>query len=96
MILSLAHAPVDAASRDNLFGAWSDLVVGERPDGLVDCYLLEADGVVQVAAIWESAEAHDRAIAEERTHPAFAVFEASGLDPTHTVFEVVGHLGSSH
>lgn len=94
MILSLAHAPVDDASRDNLFGAWSDLVVGDRPNGLIDCYLLEDEGVVQVAAIWESAEAHDRAIGEERTHPAFVVFEASGLDPTHSVFSIVGRLGN--
>lgn len=94
MILSLAHAPVEDASRDNLFGAWSDLVVGDRPNGLIDCYLLEDEGVVQVAAIWESAEAHDRAIGEERTHPAFAVFEASGLDPTHSVFNIVGRLGN--
>jgi hypothetical protein len=94
MILSLAHAPVEDASRDNLFGAWSDLVVGDRPNGLIDCYLLEDEGVVQVAAIWESAEAHDRAIGEERTHPAFVVFEASGLDPTHSVFNIVGRLGN--
>lgn len=94
MILSLAHAPVEEASRDNLFGAWSDLVVGDRPNGLIDCYLLEDEGVVQVAAIWESAEAHDRAIGEERTHPAFVVFEASGLDPTHSVFSIVGRLGN--
>ena len=94
MILSLAHAPVEDASRDNLFGAWSDLVVGDRPNGLIDCYLLEDEGVVQVAAIWESVEAHDRAIGEERTHPAFVVFEASGLDPTHSVFSIVGRLGN--
>ena len=94
MILSLAHAPVEDASRDNLFGAWSDLVVGDRPNGLIDCYLLEDEGVVQVAAIWESAEAHDRAIGEERTHPAYIVFEASGLDPTHSVFSIVGRLGN--
>lgn len=94
MILSIAHAPVEDASRDNLFGAWSDLVVGDRPNGLIDCYLLEDEGVVQVAAIWESAEAHDRAIGEERTHPAFVVFEASGLDPTHSVFSIVGRLGN--
>lgn len=94
MILSLAHAPVEEASRDNLFGAWSDLVVGDRPNGLIDCYLLEDEDVVQVAAIWESAEAHDRAIGKERTHPAFVVFEASGLDPTHSVFSIVGRLGN--
>ena len=44
MILSLAHAPVDAASRDNLVGAWSDLVVGERPDGLVDAGMRRSTG----------------------------------------------------
>ena len=94
MILSLAHAQIEEGTSHNLFGVWSDLVVGDRPEGLVDCFLLEADGVVQVAAVWETAEAHDRAVEEEGAHPAFVVFEASGLDPTHSIFEVVGHLGS--
>ena len=63
MIMSIAQAPVDEASHVNVFGAWSDLIVGERPTGLVDCYLLEADGVVQVAAVWRSIDDHDH---EER------------------------------
>jgi len=92
MILSLAHARVDEATSANVFGAWSDLVVGDRPSGLVDCYLLEADGEIQIAAVWESADHHDDAIGEEGKHPAYAVFEASGLDPTHSVFKVVGRL----
>ncbi len=92
MIMSLAHAAVDEATSANVFGAWSNLVVGEKPTGLVACYLLKAEGSVQIAAIWESAEDHNQAIEEEGKHPAFAVFEASGLDPTHAIFEVVGHL----
>ena len=92
MILSVAHALADDATAANVFGEWSNLVVGERPSGLLDCYLVEADGVVQVIATWADAEAYDRALNEERTHPAFAVFEASGLDPSHTVFKVAGHL----
>ncbi len=92
MILSITHAPLDEATNANLFGAWSDVVVGDRPTGLVDCYLLEGEEVVQIAAVWESAEDHDRAMGEEVNHPAFAVFEACGLDPAHTVFNVVGRL----
>ena len=92
MILSIAHAQVDEATDANVFGEWSNLLVGERPSGLLDCYLLEADGVVQIVATWADAEAHDRALNDEQTHPAFAVFEASGLDATHTVFKVIGHL----
>ena len=92
MILSLAHSPVDEATRDNMFGAWSNVVTGARPDGLLECFLIEADGVVQVAALWESVDAHDRAIGDKSTHPAFGVFEAMGAEPTHTIFAVVGHL----
>ncbi len=92
MIMSIAHAPVGEATYANVFGAWSDLVVGERPDGLVDCYLLETDGHVQIAAIWSSREHHDRAIHEESNHPGYSVFEASGIDCTHTVFNVVGRV----
>jgi hypothetical protein len=77
----------------NMCGAWSNLVTGARPEGLVDCFLMEADGVVQVVALWESTDAHDRALGEEDTHPAFAVFEAMDADPTHAVFKVVGDLG---
>lgn len=92
MIVSIAHAEVAEATKTNIYGAWSDLVVGERPTGLDHCFLLEADGVVQVVAVWESQDAHDRAIGDEKSHPAFAVFEAAGIDPHQTVFKVVGHL----
>ena len=92
MILSIAHAEVDEATNANVFGAWSNLVVGTRPDGLINCYLTEGEGVVQIAAIWETSEHHDRAISEEKSHPAYVVFEASGLDPTHTEYKIVGSL----
>lgn len=92
MILSIAHAPVDDATKEHLLGAWSDLIVGERPPGLVDCYLVEGDGLIQIAAVWSSIQHHDRALTDEESHPAFVVFEASGLDPSHTVYRVIGHL----
>lgn len=92
LILSIAHAQVDDAARDNLFGAWSELIVGDRPDGLVDCYLLEADATVQIAAVWETAEHHEQAVKGDETHPGHRVFAACGVDPTHTVFKVVGRI----
>ena len=92
MILSIAHAEADEAAHANVFGAWSNLVVGDRPDGLVDSYLLRAGGKVQVVAVWESLEHHDRAIHEEGAHPAYVVFEASGLDCSHEVLDVVGSI----
>jgi hypothetical protein len=93
MIMSVAHASVDESEQRHVFGAWSNLIVGSRPEGLVDCYLLETEGAVQIAAIWTSVDDHDRAIHEEANHPAYAVFEASGADPTHSVYKVVGRLG---
>jgi len=92
-VLSLAHADVEEATKAHLFAAWSNLVTGERPTGLLDCYLLEGDGVVQVAAVWENAETHDLALADEGNHPAFVVFEAAGIDVTHSLMSVVGFLG---
>ncbi len=92
MILSMAHAEVGEADRDNLYGEWSDLKVGEQPDGLVSAYLVTDGGNVRVVAVWHSVEAHDRALADEKTHPAFRVFEAAGLDPEHTVMSVMGSL----
>ncbi len=92
MILSMAHAEVAVARRDHLFGEWSDLVVGERPEGLLACYLIEDGDLVRVAAVWADAEAHDRALREEATHPAFRVFEAAGSDPDHSVMTVVGSM----
>lgn len=93
MILSMAHAEAGEADRDNLFGEWSDLVVGDQPDGLVSAYLVTDGDYVRVAAVWDSVEAHDRALNDEQTHPAFKVFEAAGLDPQHTVMKVMGSLG---
>ena len=93
MILSMAHAEVAEADRENLLGEWSDLVVGERPDGLVSAYLVTDGDYLRVAAVWRSLEAHDRALDDEKTHPAFKVFEAAGVDPQHAVMKVVGSLG---
>jgi hypothetical protein len=95
MILSLAHAAMDQASEQQVFRAWSDIVVGVRPQGLVDCFLSQGDGVVQVAALWETLEDHDRAFEENLDHPAFGLFAACGLDPTHTVHHVIGRFQSS-
>ena len=92
VILSLAHAKVDEATATNVYGAWSEIVVGDRPAGLVDCYLSTGDGLVQVAAVWESIEDHDRARDEELNHPAFGLFEACGVDPTHTILRVIGRF----
>ena len=54
MIMSVGHASVDASEHANVFGAWSELVVGDRPDGLIDCYLLETEGAVQITAVWKT------------------------------------------
>ena len=69
MILSMAHASVEDPSAEYIFGAWSDIVVGERPDGLIDCYLSRGDGVVHMVSIWTSIEDHDRAMVEAKNHP---------------------------
>ena len=92
MILSMAHASVEDPTAEYIFGAWSNIVVGERPDGLIDCYLSQGDGVVQMVSIWTSIEDHDRAMEEAKNHPAFGFFAACGLDPTHTTYEVIGRL----
>lgn len=95
MILSIAQASVDDPSAEYIFGAWSDIVVGERPQGLVDCYLTSDEGTVNMVSIWQSSEDHDRAIEEKGNHPAFGFFEACGLDPTHTTYDVIGRLVSN-
>lgn len=92
MILSMAHAEITEADRENLFGEWSNLRVGEQPEGLVSAYLLTEGDVVRVAAVWHSVEAHDRALGDEKSHPAFKVFEAAGADPHHAVMDVVGSI----
>jgi hypothetical protein len=89
MIISIAHANADEAAHANVLGAWSDLVVGKLPEGLLDCYLLKTDDTVQVIATWDSIDDHDRAVHEEGDHPGYAVFEAAGLDCTHTVHNVL-------
>jgi hypothetical protein len=94
LILSIAHATVEDAARENLFGAWSDLLVGDRPSGLVDCYLLEADGTIQIVAIWETEEHHEEAVRGGSGHPGLHVFAACGVDPSHEVFKVMGRIPS--
>ena len=92
MILSMAHASVEDPTAEYIFGAWSNIVVGERPNGLIDCYLSQGGGVVHMVSIWTSIEDHDRAMEEEKNHPAFGFFAACGLDPNQTTYEVIGRL----
>ncbi len=89
-VISLAEADVESAEQAHIFAAWSNLVTGERPPGLVECYLVEGDGVIQVAGVWDNVEAHDRALADEANHPAFVVFEAAGVEASHSVSKIVG------
>jgi len=93
LILSIAHAPVDDPEAGYIFGAWSNIVVGERPAGLVDCYLSQTEGEVQMISVWNTAEDRDQALDERETNPEFGFFEACGLDPTHTTYKVIGRLG---
>lgn len=94
MILSIAHAAVDDPSAEYIFGAWSDIVVGERPQGLMDCYLTSAEGVVNMVSVWETADDHDRALEDKGNHPSYGFFEACGLDPIRDTYEVIGRLVS--
>lgn len=93
VIVSVAHASMEDAESTHMYGIWSDFVVGETPEGLVDCFLLRGDGSVHVHAIWENREAHDQAVEQRSIHPALGFFDACGLDPTHTVYEVIGRMG---
>lgn len=92
VIVSVAQASMDDADSTRMFGIWSDIVVGDRPAGLVDCYLLAGDGAIHVYAIWESQAAHDHAVEETSSHPGFGFFEACGVDPRHAVYEVIGRM----
>jgi hypothetical protein len=92
VIFAVAEAEVTEADSHHLGGAWSNLVVGEQPDGLVESYLLSGGGVWQVISVWDDADSLDRALGEEGSHPANAVFDAAGIDCRHTSMHVVGHL----
>jgi hypothetical protein len=93
VILSTARASLEGANSTEMFGIWSDMVVGgDRPPGLVNAYLLEGDGTIHVHAIWESRDAHDRAMAEAPNHAVFGFFAACGLDPAQSVFRVIGRI----
>ena len=92
MIMSVARANADEAAHANVLGAWSDLVVDERPTGLLDCYLVTTDADLQVIAIWDTIEVHDRAVDEVGSHPGYAVFEAAGLDCTHSLHKILGSI----
>lgn len=93
MILSIASAAVDEPNADYIYGAWSDMVVGDQPAGLVECYLTRTDDVLQMVSLWDSAEAHDTALSDRGSHPALGVFAACGVEPEHSVYRVIGQLG---
>lgn len=92
MILSIARAEVDQQDHAHVLGAWSSMVTLDHPVGLVRCWLTHAPGRIEILAIWEDREAHDRALSEEQDHPAYRVFAPSGTDVMHEVFDVLGEL----
>lgn len=90
MIVAIAHADVEEARVHHLMKAWSDLVVGDKPAGLVECLLLQGDNGWQVTSIWHDTESLERAHSEEGAHPAYTVFEAAGAEPIHTTLQLTG------
>lgn len=92
MIFAVAEAEVAEADSHHVLKAWSDLVVGDRPPGMLECYLLRGDGVWQIASVWHDHDALDRALGDEGNHPAYAVFEAAGADLRHLSMHVTGRL----
>lgn len=90
--MSIAHASVDDPDAEYIFGAWSNMVVGERPEGLIDCYLSRGDKVVYMVSVWEDDAAYDRAIEDRENNPNYGFFEACGLEPTRTVYDVIGRM----
>mgnify|MGYP001820927018 FL=1 len=92
MIFAVAEAGVAEADSHHLAGAWSDLVVGDQPPGLVESYLLSEEGVWRVISVWDDIDSLNRALSEEGVHPANAVFDAVGVACRHTSMRVVGHL----
>ena len=93
-IVSLSQANVEKATSAHIYAAWNNLVTGARPAGLAECFLLEGDGVIQVLGMWDSTEAHDQALSDEANHPAFVVFEAAGVEVTHTLMHIVGSINA--
>lgn len=92
MILSIARAEVDRQAHIDLLGAWSDMVALDHPVGLVDCWFTQVPGRVEIMAVWEDREAHDRALSEEGDHPAYRVFEAAGTHVEHEVLDIMGRI----
>lgn len=90
--MSIAQASVDDPGADYIFGAWSNIVVGQRPEGLIDCYLSQGDQVVYMVSVWQDSEAYDRAMADRESHPDYGFFEACGLEPTNIIYDVIGHI----
>ena len=94
MILSIARADIDEQNQSqvHVLGAWSDMVTLDHPVGLVRCWLTYVPGRVEVLAIWEDRDAHDLALSDEQNHPAYRVFDPSGTDVMHEVFDVIGEF----
>lgn len=91
-IASVSRATVDEAVSAHIYAAWSNLVVLEKPQGLAECFLFEDDGIFEVMAIWDSIDDHDTALTEEESHPGYRVFEAAGVECTHTLKRLFGSL----
>lgn len=92
MIVAIAQADVEEARVHHLIAAWSDLVTGDKPHGLVECLLMRGDDEWHVTSIWDSEESLAKAHEDEGSHPAFVIFDAADAVPRHTTLELTGRF----
>jgi len=91
-IVSVSRAEVHEAVSAHIYAAWSNLATLDRPDGLAECFLFEDDGIFEVMGVWDTMDDHDAALADEGRHPAFVVFEAAGVECTHSFKRLFGSI----
>lgn len=92
MIISIARVSIESAGHGHLFAAWSDMVTQDHPPGLVECMLTQAEDRIEVVAVWRDRAAHDAALADEGSHPAYRIFDATGTPAEHEIVDVKGHI----
>ena len=92
MILSVARVQIGEAEHSHLFAAWSNMVTMDHPSGLLECWLTQGDDRIEVVALWQDRAAHDAAVAEEGTHPAYRIFDATDTVADYEVLDVKGRI----
>ena len=92
--MTVVEGVVPGDREDAFRAAWERVTEGAIPPGFVRTTLLRNGDAWRIGTVWESRAALDSMRASVGTPPAITVFQAAGVEPSVSIWEVEGGLAA--